>query len=94
MKKICKFFNRDNKLSNNEHELSIGDVFLWEDKPVLIYKETLKTYRVIYMVAGGCFSTSTIQKRDILGRYITLYEHTNLNLLLTTLKERVHKYNV
>ena len=84
MKKIC----------SKEHELSVGDVFLWEDKPVLIYKETLKTYRVIYVVAGGCFSTSTIQKRDILGRYITLYEHTNLNLLLVTLKERMHKYNV
>lgn len=84
MKKIC----------SKEHELSVGDVFLWEDKPVLIYKETLKTYRVIYVVAGDCFSTSTIQKRDVIGRYIILCEHTDLNLLLVTLKERMNKYNV
>jgi hypothetical protein len=76
-----------------EKELHVGDVFLYNDKPTLIYKETLKTYRTISLTRGGHFIVTTIFKSEIVNRKIIYCGETNLHLLLQALKERLQVLN-
>ena len=77
-----------------EKQLGVGDVFIYDDKPTLIYKETLKTYRTISLTKGGHFIVTTLFKSEIVNRKIMFCGETNLNLLLVALKERLQVYNV
>lgn len=76
-----------------EKELHVGDVFLYDNKPTLIYKETLKTYRTISLTRGGHFIVTTIFKSEIVNRKIVYCGETNLHLLLQALKERLQVFN-
>ena len=76
-----------------EKELNVGDVFLYDNKPTLIYKETLKTYRTISLTRGGHFIVTTIFKSEIVNRKIVYCGETNLHLLLQALKERLQVFN-
>lgn len=76
-----------------EKELHIGDVFIYNDKPTLIYKETLKTYRTISLTKGGHFIVTTIFKDQIVNHKIAYCGETNLHLLLEALKERLQVFN-
>lgn len=76
-----------------EKALKVGDVIIYNDKPTLIYKETLKTYRTISLTKGGHFIATTIFKNDIVNHYVMFCEETNLNLLLVALKERLQVFN-
>lgn len=76
-----------------ERQLIVGDVFIYNDKPTLIYKETLKTYRTISLTKGGHFIVTTIFKSEIVNRNIVFYGETNLHLLLDALKERLQVYS-
>lgn len=77
-----------------QKELHVGDVFIYNDKPTLIYKETLKTYRTISLTTGGHFIVTTIFKDQIVNRNIAYCGETNLHILLDALKERLQVYNV
>lgn len=74
-------------------ELHVGDVFFYNDKPTLIYKETLKTYHTISLTRGGHFIVTTIFKSEIVNRKIIYCGETNLHLLLQALKERLQVFN-
>lgn len=76
-----------------EKELHVGDVFIYNDKPTLIYKETLKTYRTISLTKGGHFIVTTIFKDQIIYHKIVYCCETNLHLLLEALKERLQVFN-
>lgn len=76
-----------------EKALKDGDVIIYKDKPTLIYKETLKTYRTISLTNGGHFIVTTIFKDEILNHPILFCGETNLNLLLVALKERLQVFN-
>lgn len=76
-----------------EKELHVGDVFFYNEKPTLIYKDTLKTYRTISLTRGGHFIVTTIFKSEIVNRKIVYCGETNLHLLLQTLKERLQVFN-
>ena len=76
-----------------EKELHVGDVFFYNDKPTLIYKETLKTYCTISLTRGGHFIVTTIFKSEITNRKIVYCGETNLHLLLQALKERLQVFN-
>ena len=76
-----------------EKELHVGDVFIYNDKPTLIYKETLKTYRTISLTRGGHFIVATIFKSEIVNSKIIYCGETNLHLLLQSLKERLQVFN-
>lgn len=76
-----------------EKELHVGDVFFYNDKPTLIYKETLKTYRTISLTRGGHFIAITIFKSEIVNRNIVYCGETNLHLLLQALQERLQVFN-
>lgn len=73
--------------------LSVGDVIIYNNKPTLIYQETLKTYRAISLTKGGHFIVATIFKSEIVNRNIVFCGETNLNLLLVALKERLQVFN-
>ena len=77
-----------------EKQLQVGDVFIYDDKPTLVYKETLKTYRTISLTKGGHFIVTTIFKDEIVNRHIVFCGETNLHLLLEALKERLQVHNV
>lgn len=76
-----------------EKALKVGDVIIYNDKPTLIYKETLKTYRTISLTKGGHFIVTTIFKNDIVNHSVMFCGETNLNLLLVALKERLQVFN-
>lgn len=76
-----------------EKELHVGDVFIYNDKPTLIYKETLKTYRTISLTKGGHFIVTTIFKDQIINHKIAYCSETNLHLLLEALKERLQVFD-
>lgn len=76
-----------------EKELHVGDVFIYNDQPTLIYKETLKTYRTISLTKGGHFIVTTIFKDQITNHKIAYCCETNLHLLLEALKERLQVFN-
>lgn len=76
-----------------QKELHVGDVFIYNDKPTLVYKETLKTYRTISLTKGGHFIVTTIFKEKIINQTIVFCEETNLHLLLTALKDRLQVFN-
>lgn len=73
--------------------LKNGDVIIYNNKPTLIYQETLKTYRTISLTKGGHFIVNTIFKSEIVNRNIVFCGETNLNLLLVALKERLQVFN-
>lgn len=76
-----------------EKELHVGDVIIYNDKPTLIYKETLKTYRTISLTKGGHFIVTAIFKSEIVNHKIVYCCETNLHLLLQALKERLQVFN-
>lgn len=76
-----------------EKELHVGDVFIYNDKPTLICKETLKTYRTISLTKGGHFIVTTIFKDQITNHKIAYCGEINLHPLLEALKERLQVFN-
>lgn len=77
-----------------QKQLAVGDVIIYDDKPTLVYKETLKTYRTISLTKGGHFIVTTLFKDQILNKKLVFCGETNLYLLLTALKDRMQVYNV